>query len=777
MKKLELLYIEDDKFDQRVVKRLFREQQLPYQLTFSDSINHAKDLLTKKVFDIIIADYNLHDGTAYDILEAVPQIPTIVVTGSGDEETAAKVLKQGAYDYIIKDSLLNYTQVLPFTLENAIQSFQAKLRLKLLESVVVNANDAIVIAKAVPNMPLRSKVIYANDAYHTLLGYSLADIEGRSPFATIATFNNKELITDIRNKLKEQRPVRIELAMFSKYGNQYWIDMNIVPIFDDECRLTHYVFIYHDITQRKEAEATLIKARDIATEAEQVKEQFLAMMAHEIRTPLNAIVGMSNLLLNTKGLDEEQLEFSTTIKRSADNLVSLINDILDFSKIRAGKIEFEEVRFNIKELIKDILQIIRYKTDEQKVKLVSTYDVNIPGFLLGDSTRLNQILLNLMSNAAKFTEKGKIELSTHLINITPNNLILEFKVKDTGIGISQDKLAKIFERFSQADSSTTRKYGGTGLGLSIVKQLVELQTGEIWVASEVGKGSSFTVTLPFKIADNQAKRANRGLAFNRDLEQKHFLLVEDNVTNQRVACKILEQWNAKISIANNGQEAIDFLKAGVYDLVLLDIQMPVMDGLETIQHIRQDLKLDKKQLPVIALSAAIYEDRNNLLEIGFNEYVTKPFDIDRFYETVRSYLKLTSSTLTEHETQEKQEDMNEEAIIDLSFIRKISNNNKEFIKEMIDIFIQQTEEIMNTLPTLVNHRIWKALHPLMHKFKSSSRNMGSPIMTDICNELEIITKQEPNWEAVEEITEKLLALCEGVLVELFKEVEKLEVVA
>ena len=627
-----ILYIEDDKFDQRAVVRFFKSKEIPYELTIANGVEESLRILATAEFDAILCDFNLSDGTALDILDIVSKVPVIIVTGGGDEEIAVKAMKQGAYEYIVKDFNLNYIKVLPLTLENAIKSYAAKEKLRMMESVVIHANDAIIITEAGGD-PLETEIVYINDAFTQMTGYQMDELSGKSPAIFRGKKTSKQVLNDISKSLKNNNPVKAEMINYHKNGNEFWLDMNIVPIFDDDGQLTHYVSIQRDITKRKRAEQQLIKAKNIAIEARQAEEHFVAVMSHEIRTPLNAIVGMSELLLNTKLIDDEQVEYLNTIKQSTDILVSLINDVLDYSKIKAGKIHLEKSVFSIIDVVKNVVKTIKFKADEKNIAIVSPYDLNIPDLVVGDSVRLNQILLNLMSNAVKFTHQGQVELKTKVLESKNNNTLIEFSVVDTGIGIPDDQLDKIFDRFSQVGTDTNRKYGGTGLGLSIVKQLVEMQGGSIKVKSKIDQGSQFVIQLPFTIAkDEPAAPTAAASNMPKNLHQLSILLAEDNKINQRVASKILEQWNTKVSIANHGKEAVEMLEKNTYDVLLLDLQMPEMDGFETAAYIREQLDNDNKRIPIIALTAAANVDKQMFLDAGFNEYVAKPFDTQRLYD-------------------------------------------------------------------------------------------------------------------------------------------------
>ncbi|MFI5172577.1 MAG: ATP-binding protein [Chitinophagales bacterium] len=394
----------------------------------------------------------------------------------------------------------------------------------------------------------------------------------------------------------------------------------------------------------REKTKELESEKERAEHSERVKEQFLTNMSHEIRTPMNAILGMTRLLLQ-KDPKKDQLKYLNAIKHASDNLLVIINDILDLSKIEAGKINFEKIDFDLRAELESVYETININAEEKGLSLSLEMDNNIPQVLIGDPYRLGQILLNLAGNAIKFTEKGRVLISVIPVANDTENISLQFAVQDSGIGIAKDKLSYIFDMFTQETSSTTRKFGGTGLGLAICKKLVELQGGTIHVESEPGKGSIFSFILNYKIEKDKSASdlyVEEDIDAGKKLKDLRILLAEDNEFNQMVAVDSLEAVieGVKIDIAKNGIEAVDMVNKNEYDLVLMDVQMPEMDGHEATKKIRSSNNEKINSIPIIAMTASVIKaEVEKCFESGMNEFVGKPFSVDELLEKMSSVLK------------------------------------------------------------------------------------------------------------------------------------------
>ena len=486
---------------------------------------------------------------------------------------------------------------------------------------------------------LQGQLLDCNEALAAMFGYSSREeFIGRQVLGGYASQEEREAFLAA---LKPGGKIsNHEMRLRKRDGTELWVIENATLVGSDESGDAVIEGTYIDITERKRAEAQLQKAKEAAESANRAKSEFVANMSHEIRTPMNGVLGMTDLLLETE-LTPEQQEYLAMVKCSADSLLTVINDVLDFSKIEAGKMELESIDFSLRECLDPALRAFGLRTQENGLKLNWTIAADVPETLRGDPGRLRQVLLNLLGNALKFTEKGEVRVEVQLAQpANGDEAWLRFAVRDTGIGIAPKMQSAIFESFTQADGSTARRYGGTGLGLTISRRLVEMMAGRIWVESDLGRGSTFYFTARFGVPGaGEAAEASEGAQaqVTRELcSGLRILLAEDNVVNQKLVVRLLEKQGSAVVVANNGREALERLDRESFDLVLMDVQMPEMDGFEATAAIRGREELSGKHTPIIAMTAhAMQGDRERCLEGGMDGYTAKPIRLGELFEAIK----------------------------------------------------------------------------------------------------------------------------------------------
>lgn len=648
------------------------------------------------------------------------------------DNTLIIILMDATERMVLEQSLVqsaNETKILLRTLTASNQYIQ---------QVVTSMADALLVTT------LSGKIKKSNLAAQALLEYQEAELQGQFISSVIKGIDNDRLKVDETashtNDLMFSVPLfkEIESVCKSKTGKIIPVAISCSLVQTEVEHFQGYVYILRDMTERKQVELA--------------KQEFLAMINHEIRTPITSVSGMASLLLNTQ-LTPEQKEFAETIYISSKSLTKIINDILDLSKVESGKLELENQPFELRRCINEALYLLAPKARENKLKLSFIDTPEIPNIIVGDITRLQQILVNLINNAIKFTHNGSVEISLHrTINSGngENNHLIQFAVKDTGIGIPNANRDRLFKAFSQVNSSITRQYGGTGLGLAICKQLCESMGGTIWVESEVGVGSTFYFTITASVIDEKAvngayKREvlTADVEINIHLAQQHplkILLVEDHVINQRIIRLMLQRMGYEAEVANNGKEALAALRLQAYDVVLMDVQMPEMDGLTATAHIYEEWTEDNRPRIIALTASGMSGCRDRSIAAGVDDYLTKPLQIGDLMQALKKCQPLRG---------EKKKGKQENAIsnsspIDLTALLEIKKmaefnpavNPRQFMLEMIDCYLEDAAKTMIDIHSAFLQANLKTLHRLVHTFFSTSATLGAINLASTCKELE-----------------------------------------
>ncbi len=491
------------------------------------------------------------------------------------------------------------------------------------------------------------KIEYVNPQFEKITGYSADEALGQNPKILKSGVHTPEFYSNMWTTLNSGQEWIGDVCNRKKNGELYWERASIAPVLNEQGKATHYVAVKDDITKRKQMEKELVEARDSAEAASVAKSEFLANMSHEIRTPMNGVIGMTGLLLDTE-LNEEQRRYADTIRSSGETLLALINDILDFSKIEAGKLELENLDFDLRSMLDDFAAALALRAHEKGLEFICATAPDLPTYLCGDPGRLRQILTNLAGNAVKFTSKGEISVTASLVSENESEVLVRFSVKDTGIGIPADKQSKLFQKFSQADASTTRKYGGTGLGLAISKQLAEIMGGEVGINSEDGHGSEFWFTARLGKQIDQ-----HPVSFQSDISGAHVLVVDDNATNREIFRTQLKSRGVRVEECSSGPAALAALynardSKDTFQVAILDMQMPGMDGVALARAIKSDGTLNNTRLMLMTSLGGQRGDAKRMKDVGFAAYLSKPVRQSDLFNTLAVVL---SGTPVDNSTQ------------------------------------------------------------------------------------------------------------------------------
>ncbi|MCP3962691.1 MAG: response regulator [bacterium] len=614
-----------------------------------------------------------------------------------------------------------------------------------------------------------------NPAFERLTGWAV-EAWINKPFTSLSHPDDvPRAIANIHQVILGESIPPFELRILTKSGENRSAEFIVTP-HRDEKRVVRFILgIARDITDRKRAEQDMQAAKEAAETASEAKSEFLANMSHEIRTPMNGFLGMTGLLLETQ-LDSKQRDFVETIRSSGETLLTLINDILDFSKIESGKLELENHPFDLKACVTGSLDLLRAKAREKSLELATDFLADCPHALVGDVTRVRQILVNLLGNSIKFTSEGGVTVRVRTRATSSTFHELRISVQDTGVGIPADRVDRIFESFSQADASTTRKFGGTGLGLTISKHLAELMGGKIWVESEVGKGSTFHFTvqtrLPLEDEKLQLERSGRQRLVDHDLGRRlplRILVADDNVINQKVAHLLLENMGYRADLAADGLEVLAALDRQRYDVVLMDVQMPELDGLETTRRIREER--DPEEAPkIIAVTAgAMRGDREKCLAAGMNDYVSKPVQADELQAALLRVMgdesvdyeepagrgdfgviappiaELEGAVRAEEKPAAEEQPAAEEKpaaeeqqspSVNLGVITSLYQVRPGVLTELIDNFLSSAGERTTAIREAIEQADASELQKAAHSLKGSSGTLGAMRMAQICSYLE-----------------------------------------
>ncbi len=646
--------------------------------------------------------------------------------------------------------------------ENAGEFWQRRL----------HRNDLILrsAGEGIFGIDVKGQISFINPAATNMLDRKTSDLIGKH--YTSILFEKK---TDEPADDNDFSPIQFALTdgetshvnsenFYRRDGSSFLVEYLCVPLKEKDA-IIGAVITFQDITERRDIESAIVEARNAAIESARTKTAFLANMSHEIRTPLNGVIGMTGLLLDTN-LSLEQLHYTNIIKQSADLLLEIVNEILDFSKIEAGKMELEQIMFDLSELLNGIIEFFKLEAKRKGLRIKLEISDNVPTIICGDSSRLRQIFNNLISNAIKFTDSGKITVKVSKQAENDEEIVLKFVVADTGMGISKDKQNFLFQPFTQSDVSTTRRFGGTGLGLAISKQLAGMMNGEIGVESELNQGSKFWFTAEFgKQAKSNIAITENGVNIPKSIESKpailstdaKILVAEDNEINKQVVLGMLRSLGFQADFVSNGREAVNALKRKDYEVILMDCHMPEMDGFAATREIRS-LGNGKNSTKIVAMTAnALIGEEECCLEYGMDDYLSKPMSKDELLKVLSKHLssvekKLDSGT---NFVQHRLEDiLDKQALENLRQIE--TRGEKNFVAETIKLYFIHAEKQIEEIKHAVSSKNCNDLYLKAHSLKGSSGSIGLTTVYKICEELETQCRAD-NLHLSEQILNKLLS--------------------
>ena len=706
-------------------------------------------------------------------VQTLPQSPPLQSGKNASEKKLSRLRPEAEKKSAAKPSFWQYAKS---RLSKKVREFAGRWfvseRTQLLEKVIRSAHDPILIFAPSKNSS-DITVKFVNAAFTAQTGYTEEEVIGKTPSFMHGPNTDMRQVEDRQETLARGQAYVGEMLLYKKNKEPYWVDVSIVPLFNNSGKITNFAAFGKDVTFRKKAEEIheqfltqlrranerneiITKELQIslakAEEANKAKSDFLANMSHEIRTPMNGVLGMAHLLADTP-MSEEQKGFVSAITGSAEALRALLNDILDLSRIEAGALALDNTPFVLRDNVEEILNLLRPLATKKGIELFSSINDGVPPAIWGDPARLRQVLINLVGNAIKFTEQGYVRLS-----IEVEDQYVSIKVEDTGIGIPADKIKAIFDKFTQADTSVTRRYGGTGLGLAITRQLVAMMGGEIGVDSVDGKGSTFWFTLPLKeataedlqIANNAFNGQNNKARKRINVKDSRILIVEDTPINQIFARKLLLKFGfERIDLAENGIEALDVTKETHYDLILMDCQMPHLDGYEATGRIREREGESGGHTPIVAMTAnAMIGDREKCLKAGMDDYVSKPLHPQYLRAILDRWIIFEDVTTSIKGAEDRGNSADSKPPVDLAQLRLFTDGDLNEERELAQIFSDQAHESISNLQNAIDTGDTELWRRASHRLKGASGNLGASVLSALCKNAEK-AKDEPDASKVQ----------------------------
>jgi two-component system sensor histidine kinase/response regulator len=878
-----LILVVDDDINMQIQASAVLENE-GFNVEIAASGQETLSVFEKLKPDIVLLDVMLPEIDGFEVcatirtMEEGKHIPIVMVTGVDDYSSISRSYEVGATDFVTKPIIW---LILSHRLRYMMRANQTMCQLRESETSLARAQHIAQLGSWEFDIKNR-KINFSQEVYRIYGSQNNSKVKSFTEFLNFSHPDDRSCLEkEINKAISQAEPFQIDFRIIRPDGALRYVSLQGELLFDRNKKTKSLIGTIQDITQRKQIEEELKKAREAAESANLMKSEFLANISHEIRTPMNVIIGMTDLILEEKSTVVKQ-DYLVSIKNSANYLLRLINEILDFSKVEARKVEIENINFNLHSNLNEIINELSVLAQKKNLKLNAQIKSDVPDSLIGDPNRLRQILFNLIDNAIKFTDYGEINFTVKVEEVKNNTAILHFSVQDTGIGIPFNKQKLIFDAFTQADSSTTRKYGGTGLGLAFSKCLIELIGGKIWINSEPNSGSTFHFTAPFTIQDIRAikdsspaplpvfdnfsvlivsvnsprytfiqqtltkvqknakvvsnnseamdvlKQAQKtGHSFelvvideqlphidgfelsmaikespklskmlimlltdsnqigdpslccqlgisaylekplnqsylldtikmmlgsetwNKEkiplittqwLKDRHqnlsILLAEDHIINQKIAVNILERRGHNVVVVKNGKEVLNVLAKQNFDLILMDIQMPVMDGFKATAAIREKEKQTGNHIPIIAMTAHVMTNyKEKCIAAGMDEYISKPFKPNELNDIVES---LFSDKTIDNNYMQSEQPIDD--IFNKNSVLNCVNNDKEFLKEIIDLFLTNTPHKMRDIKKAITDNNTELVRQLAHSLKGTSANICANTIKEMAYQIEVASK-------------------------------------
>src|SRR6056297_3330688 len=599
------------------------------------------------------------------------------------------------------------------------------------------------------------ETVFANQTYYSISGLSEDDVIGSHPRITASTTSANNLYDSILTHFKKDTLFETECTCLNKAGSPFWAIIKSFPLNAGDEKFC--VTIIKEITIRKKRENELKKALQEAESSKIVKEKFLANMSHEMRTPLNGILGMTQLL-EGKDLDEENADYVEEIKLSAENLLAIVNDILEFNFLKSTHFKLENRKFNIRKLLRQVVDNIRNQTEEKGLDLELVISENVPEYLVGDSVRISQIVMNILSNSIKFTKDGEIAIIVTNRDTENGKIPIELKIKDTGIGIPESMINNIFESFSQASKSTSYKFGGTGLGLSLVKQLVGYMGGKIDVESKEGEGTSVYLQIPFYLPEKadgfKTLKSSTADSKRESFSGHKILIVDDYTVNRRIVKGMMKKLGVDADEAEDGSVALEMVDQNDYSAIFMDVHMPGMGGLEATRRIREHDKKSKKDVPIIAITASVLDrDIEECKQAGMDGFIAKPFTYDELYNSFKEFIKNGRSSNTTAQS-------NDSSGIDLKNLYELTGGDEDLLKEIMELFLDQTPGLMSNVVSHFKSKEYDQVKEFSHTLKPTFTYVGMEKATELAEQIELLAgENNPDTKKLEKLINELNLIC------------------